>query len=367
MLVVEDAAGIQYAGPPRRSIPARAGEPGWTVAVIVPGKVYPRPCGGAFLIGAVNASGRGLSPPVRGSLGVRMNRVHRQRSIPARAGEPALHRLRAERTGVYPRPCGGALTTLARDGDGGVYPRPCGGARLMAVHNTTASGLSPPVRGSPFLHHGSRGHRGSIPARAGEPGRMRKIYTEGLSPPVRGSPVGRGAESLLLRSIPARAGEPRAGRGRPRCEPVYPRPCGGACLHPLSGYSGLSPPVRGSRRVRLRRGAEPGSIPARAGEPPPRRSATRHRRVYPRPCGGAGDPFRFPYSNRGSIPARAGEPSVTRRSSSSSQGSIPARAGEPASVSVRPILGLSPPVKTPDRVYPRPCGGACLAASIGVK
>ena len=98
---------------------------------------------------SLTASGRGLSPQVRGSLVVRADEVIVEGSIPAGAGEPVVD-------------C--AIVYAPR-----VYPRRCGGAR-NAVHVTeTAEGLSPQVRGSPNEKGRAEARPGSIPAGAGEP------------------------------------------------------------------------------------------------------------------------------------------------------------------------------------------------------
>ena len=174
----------------------------------------------------------GLSPPVRGSLSAKSSTDHEQRSIPARAGEPRTGDPTASFSGVYPRPCGGAV------------------AQWWAG-----------------------------------------LITTGLSPPVRGSQTVKIQNLLVDRSIPARAGEPERETGVGRQSPVYPRPCGGAPhpSRPRQGRSGLSPPVRGSLQT-----LEPiigllRSIPARAGEPLDLVAATDPAGVYPRPCGGAFD------------------------------------------------------------------------------
>ena len=69
---------------------------------------------------------------------------------------------------------------------------------------------------------------------------------------------------------------------------VYPRACGGtpepARLASLE--RGLSPRVRGNLAGLVERHASAGSIPARAGEPTPRRFYRNFLRVYPRACGG---------------------------------------------------------------------------------
>ena len=215
-----------------------------------------------------------------------------------------------------------------------VYPRPCGGALIRSSRVIGSGGLSPPVRGSRHGEGQRERHAGSIPARAGEP---------------------------LARYVPWVL------RG------VYPRPCGGAVWqgHGITRWSGLSPPVRGSRRGggddhQLLR-----SIPARAGEPPPRVTERPVLAVYPRPCGGAtragiimrslgglSPPVRGAHldnvrlvNDRGLSPPVRGsrehighEPRQLR--------SIPARAGEPWYVSIATASAA---------VYPRPCGGAGIA------
>ena len=160
----------------------------------------------------------------------------------------------------------------------------------------------------------------------------------GLSPRVRGNLRGLPAHRGGQGSIPARAGEPQFGVG-----------------HPL----------------------QKGSIPARAGEPRPTSSRPGFG-VYPRACGGtcredaktfkgsiparAGEPNpRLECCRVGSIPARAGEPTLTVDHWTGT-GSIPARAGEPFLLARLDTLG---------RVYPRACGGTkirqrCRTASEGL-
>ena len=171
----------------------------------------------------------GLSPRVRG------NRFHdwdpetQQRSIPASAGEPA------------------GLPIMGRVG--WVYPRECGGTSRKSIPMLLANGLSPRVRGNPIIH----------------------AYP-----------------STLPRSIPASAGEPNQPNAAAMACPVYPRECGGTepCVVPQVTNLGLSPRVRGNRRVQFRTLHTLRSIPASAGEPASGFLVQGIRKVYPRECGG---------------------------------------------------------------------------------
>ena len=78
----------------------------------------PRPCGG-------------LSPRVRGNLGIIREISDNSRSIPARAGEPF---------GV----CGPGSHRR-------VYPRACGGTENLDNPKMRRHGLSPRVRGNPLM------------------------------------------------------------------------------------------------------------------------------------------------------------------------------------------------------------------------
>ncbi len=132
-----------------RSIPARAGEPRCLSSFFSFSGVYPRACGGTRLSGDDGREGWGLSPRVRGNQVVIIRGHALQGSIPARAGEP------------YPSPAGGPCTR--------VYPRACGGTLTTAPSRGSCKGLSPRVRGNPRARWCPTAASGSIPARAGEP------------------------------------------------------------------------------------------------------------------------------------------------------------------------------------------------------
>ena len=135
--------------PALRSIPACAGEPRAGQRGRATQRVYPRVCGGTFIIPVGAAGVKGLSPRVRGNP-EHAGRVQVQvRSIPACAGEPldgAVFRLNAE-----------------------VYPRVCGGTCVLRYQRARGPGLSPRVRGNRSNPPAVAFSHRSIPACAGEP------------------------------------------------------------------------------------------------------------------------------------------------------------------------------------------------------
>lgn len=71
-----------------RSIPVRAGEPGSNSCGQSKCWVYPRTRGGTMRARNPPSDHVGLSPHARGNLGQELQRFGKDRSIPARAGEP---------------------------------------------------------------------------------------------------------------------------------------------------------------------------------------------------------------------------------------------------------------------------------------
>ncbi len=254
-----------------RSIPACAGEPRGAAGSSACRRVHPRLRGGADLVGVAVGEVEGPSPPARGSRAVEGAPGASPGSIPACAGEPDRARGAAPRGAVHPRLRGGAL------GEHG--------------HGELAVGPSPPARGSPRGGNVARALRGSIPACAGEPsaramwiptsrvhprlrggarGAMQNLLTAtGPSPPARGSQTPGGWNRRGVGSIPACAGEPRATRPWPSRRRVHPRLRGGAArVSAVAAPSaGPSPPARGSPASSAAPRAAVGSIPACAGEP----------------------------------------------------------------------------------------------------
>ena len=235
------------------SIPACAGEPCRPPRGRSPKWVYPRVCGGTGDIRPSISTMSGLSPRVRGNHGDSTRSDWRSRSIPACAGEPC------------PR---SSLCVLRM-----VYPRVCGGTCWRKSLKAISTGLSPRVRGN---------HRP------------------------------RATRSSLLRSIPACAGEPAPGLCSFILYRVYPRVCGGtggAHVEQVD-FVGLSPRVRGNLEGQPLFLANPGSIPACAGEPIWKMRKRWVRGVYPRVCGGTTRGECMPRRKKGLSPRVRGNPNV---------------------------------------------------------
>ena len=185
---------------------------------------------------------------------------------------------------------------------------------------------------------------------------MQWLLDGGLSPQVRGSPSSESIAALCGGSIPAGAGEPRHHDQSRTATWVYPRRCGGArmTIREASAEIGLSPQVRGSPVMVISVPVVGGSIPAGAGEPGidvVRRDLTG---VYPRRCGGARMYSRRTGNSWGLSPQVRG--SLSRAVSGGiGAGSIPAGAGEPGRAGSPSFV---------PKVYPRRCGGACVARPI---
>ena len=90
----------------------------------------------------------------------------------------------------------------------------------------------------------------------------------GLSPHIRGKPRRRETVRWWAGSIPAYTGETNRPFAVMRIAQVYPRIYGGNdfAAAELIINTGLSPHIRGKRRLRARKKSRTGSIPAYTGE-----------------------------------------------------------------------------------------------------
>ena len=294
--------------------------------------VYPRVCGGTAAARAMAQGRLGLSPRVRGNRTSGAPASSSRGSIPACAGEP------------YDAPPPSV--------DWQVYPRVCGGTGMMLMAIAMDKGLSPRVRGNPNMESALVWAARSIPACAGEPftlrfqalksgvyprvcgGTERTAYPAplplGLSPRVRGNPTSMTALCSASGSIPACAGEPYMVRRCDGPDAVYPRVCGGTAniLRLIYPGPGLSPRVRGNRMRRAGMPPPPWSIPACAGEPGLSLSAAWREGVYPRVCGGTAD-FRNDAAAGAGLSPRVRGNLISYLQCLRWTRSIPACAGEP--------------------------------------
>ena len=174
----------------------------------------------------------------------------------------------------------------------------------------------------------------------------------GLSPRVRGNRRVGGGLYELVGSIPACAGEPSCSSSSCPSRGVYPRVCGGTggIFCRVAGSAGLSPRVRGNheRSYHFRRYAR--SIPACAGEPGFASIAAMNSKVYPRVCGGTRMNACWTRITYGLSPRVRGN-LAGAQANGRIERSIPACAGEP-NLSFDE-LGREP-------VYPRVCGGTTI-------
>ena len=188
-----------------------------------------------------------------------------------------------------------------------------------------------------------------------------KVYDRpGLSPRVRGNQPRRPPTLLRKGSIPACAGEPPPKVDASSVTTVYPRVCGGTMVQWTKQLSacGLSPRVRGNPMPAARYLPGLRSIPACAGEPQPVRTTSAQATVYPRVCGGTGKTVWTVRCDSGLSPRVRGN-LLKDIPVVRPRRSIPACAGEPR----RP-----PQCQSQLGVYPRVCGGTrCAIRHLGTR
>ncbi len=271
------------------SIPVCTGLPPTNYRIGRSGWVYPRVYGATCVGLPCAPPGKGLSPCVRGyQLGPVVRPVW-MGSIPVCTGLPP-------RSHARPRP-------------ERVYPRVYGATRVDALVWAMHEGLSPCVRG--YRKQAERQFRlfGSIPVCTGLPkgdrpgacpwrvyprvygatyeGRRSNDEEAGLSPCVRGYQMNPMRKVWGRGSIPVCTGLPDPAKSNPSRAKVYPRVYGATAWWGPSSprVQGLSPCVRGYRRLGGGARVRPGSIPVCTGLPGPRHGDGGRTWVYPRVYG----------------------------------------------------------------------------------
>ena len=130
-------------------IPACAGQPKRSTAMVASVRAYPRVCGATQRCRRTSRSLVGLSPRVRGNQSQRLIMSASPGPIPACAGQPLNHLCRYYCPRAYPRVCGATCRAFRRAG--------------------LSRGLSPRVRGNLLDLEKSGLLQGPIPACAGQP------------------------------------------------------------------------------------------------------------------------------------------------------------------------------------------------------
>ena len=272
------------------SIPARAGEPPSTAGAPKTRRVYPRASGGTSAVRTRPCPYPGLSPRERGNRGHDAAQRPRARSIPARAGEPRPSSTTQSTRTVYPRASGGtqrAVLQIIRAE--GLSPRERGNRHRRGLHEGIQRSI-PARAGEPAIKGWESIDRWVYPRASGGTALVKASLSPrcGLSPRERGNRSRQRRSLRAGRSIPARAGEPAAQHVLAGVDQVYPRASGGTGLYQSSPRwsFGLSPRERGNRLVFVRGHRPLRSIPARAGEPRSTRTWRSSPPVYPRASGG---------------------------------------------------------------------------------
>ncbi len=221
----------------------------------------------------------------------------------------------------------------SRGGSSGkwVYPRVYGGTASGRSRMTRHHGLSPRVRGNLQVEVVRLNKRSLSPRVRGNPHfTPPRLGPFSLSPRVRGNRRAQKGGENNPESIPACTGEPLLRVSFYRSMRVYPRVYGGTSMafRSVSREPGLSPRVRGNR-IRLRLDRRyGGSIPACTGEPSWPGNPSRRSGVYPRVYGGTPGGEPRLHHVRGLSPRVRGNHS-RRVERFFPRGSIPACTGEP--------------------------------------
>ncbi len=157
------------------------------------------------------------------------------------------------------------------------------------------------------------------------------MIEDGSSPRVRGKLSGRERGRTFVRIIPARAGQTTTIRKAIAARTDHPRACGAndEQRNQANATIGSSPRVRGKQRRGLRRAARRRIIPARAGQTSPPARPLRTTSDHPRACGANAMLQNGAYTGNGLSPRVRGKRRVVWYRAGTFR-IIPARAGQTA-------------------------------------
>ena len=236
-------------------------------------------------------------------------RVLQQGSSPRVRGTPSAYIKAYTCLGIIPACAGNTpyfCTLISNLGD---HPRVCGEHDKVGEQEAEELGSSPRVRGTRGSGRLSSGHRGIIPACAGNTrrcttfrgtggdhprvcgehwlSRSRHAAFVGSSPRVRGTRPRILLASFAFGIIPACAGNTAKVIETWGNDWDHPRVCGehGRAAAFPDRHRGSSPRVRGTRQGRVPRRRRDGIIPACAGNTAPWCTSNRSTRDHPRVCG----------------------------------------------------------------------------------
>ena len=206
-------------------IPARAGQPKAGELAPLGDRAYPRSRGATMGLNATGVHLGGLSPLARGNQYPYKKRHLCSGPIPARAGQPSRCCPRRTGPGAYPRSRGATVGHMEVQRLGAGLSPLARGNRRQPRHGAVNDGPIPARAGQPCCGWLNRSAGGAYPRSRGAT-LCKDCSGEvnmGLSPLARGNPVGAGGVAGVAGPIPARAGQPGALRRHPAETGAYPR------------------------------------------------------------------------------------------------------------------------------------------------
>ena len=259
-----------------------------------------------------------------------VNRIVNGGSSPRMRGTQVRRAFAGAPPGIIPAYAGNTLRGRSRPQPAGDHPRVCGEHCRWSAVPCPNPGSSPRMRGTHRWRMLSRSHCGIIPAYAGNTSansssastkrdhprvcgehfseQFERINKTGSSPRMRGTRMISSDFLTYHGIIPAYAGNTRLPCSYRRLEWDHPRVCGEhtAVGDAVISAKGSSPRMRGTHHGITVRGAEPGIIPAYAGNTGGTRANGWIARDHPRVCGEHPPPMMMIATLSGSSPRMRG-------------------------------------------------------------